>query len=99
MAEHYVFLNVPASHFKTVTDTLPKCELRDSPGKGKSVFMLEPVKKGRYVTVYPSHAVFRCCVDLNEDVHGTKQEFDTIGYMRGVEITDEKFAKYTLGAK
>ena len=99
MAEHIVYLETPMSFFKTATESLPKCELRDSPGKGKGVFMLEPVKKGRYVTVYPSHVVFRCCVDLNEDVNGTEQEFDTIGHMRGVEITDEKFAKYSLGAK
>ena len=100
MAEHFVYLETPMSFFKTATESLPKCELRDSPGKGKGVFMLEPVKKGRYVTVYPSHAVFRCCVDLDrEGVHGTKQVFDTIGHMQSVEITDEKFAKYTLGAK
>ena len=100
MAEHFVYLETPMSFFKTATESLPKCELRDSPGIGKGVFMLEPVKKGRYVTVYPSHAVFRCCADLDrEGVHGTKQEFDTIGHMQSVEITDEKFAKYTLGAK
>ena len=100
MAEHFVYLETPMSFFKTATESLPKCELRESPGKGRGVFMLEPVKKGRYVTVYPSRAVFRCCADLDcEGVHGTKQEFDTIGYMQGVEITDGKFAKYILGAK
>ena len=100
MAEHIVYLETPMPFFKTATESLPKCELRESPGKGKGVFMLEPVKKGRYVNVYPRHAVFRCCADLErEGVNGTKQEFDTIGYMQGVEITDEKFAKYTLGAK
>ena len=81
-------------------NSLPKCELRDSPGKGKGVFMLEPVKRGRYVTLYPSHAVFRCCADLDhEDVHGTIQTFETIGHIQGTEVTPEKFAKYSLGAK
>ena len=100
MVEHYVYLNVPASRFKTMMDLLPKCELRDSPGKGKGVFMLEPVKKGRYVTLYPSRAIFRCAVDLDkEGVHGTIQTFETIGHIQGTEVTPEKFAKYSLGAK
>ena len=39
-----MFLNVPLPRCKAAMESLPKCELRDSPGKGEGVFTLEPVK-------------------------------------------------------
>ena len=50
--------------------------------------------------MYPNHAVFRWAVVLDKDgVHGTFQTFETIGHIQGTEVTPEKFAKYSLGAK
>ena len=58
------------------------------------------MKKDRCVTLYPSHAFFRCAVDLDkEEVHGTLETFETFGHIQGTEVTAEKFAKYSLGAK
>ena len=95
---HVVFTKVPRLFIKKVVGSLPKCELRESPGKGRGVFTLESVRKDRYVTIYPSHAIVRCVADMSEELEGTLQEFDTIGKLDEMKLTDELFETYSLNA-
>jgi hypothetical protein len=56
---HVIRLEVPENVINRIYETLPPCEIKESPGKGKGVFAKETGKKHDYVTAYPIHVLMQ----------------------------------------
>ncbi len=79
-------LGVSQREIQRTISALPESELKESPGKGKGVFATDDIRKDRFATQYPFHAL--ASIPENS-TPGEVAPFQILGVSRGTEVTEE----------